>query len=178
MTEIFLVRHCQAAGQEREARLTQQGIEQAQQLAEFFAAVEIEHIVSSPYVRAVDSIKPTARKKGLSIHTDERLVERKLAGEPREDWRTCLRQTFGDLDLCFEGGESSRAAMLRAVAVCEERLRTVQGSVIMVSHGNLITLLLKYFDHSIGFEDWEQMTNPDVYRIWHEDGWKIERNWR
>ena len=36
---------------------------------------------------------------------------------------------------------------------------------LLVTHGNLMTLLLKHFDDRIGFAEWQQLTNPDVYRI-------------
>jgi 2,3-bisphosphoglycerate-dependent phosphoglycerate mutase len=36
---------------------------------------------------------------------------------------------------------------------------------LLVTHGNLMTLLLKHFDDQIGFAHWQQLTYPDVYRI-------------
>ena len=37
--------------------------------------------------------------------------------------------------------------------------------MLLVTHGNLMTLLLKQFDNRIGFPEWQQLTNPDIYRI-------------
>jgi len=37
MKRIYLVRHCKAAGQEPEAPLTEEGVTQAERLADFFA---------------------------------------------------------------------------------------------------------------------------------------------
>jgi len=28
-----------------------------------------------------------------------------------------------------------------------------------------MSLILRYFDESFGFNEWKEMTNPDVYRI-------------
>ena len=36
---------------------------------------------------------------------------------------------------------------------------------VLVTHGNLMTLLLKHFDPRIGFTEWQRLTNPDVYRV-------------
>ena len=36
---------------------------------------------------------------------------------------------------------------------------------LLVTHGNLMTLLLKHFDQRIGFVEWQRLTNPDVYRV-------------
>jgi broad specificity phosphatase PhoE len=38
-------------------------------------------------------------------------------------------------------------------------------ATLLVTHGNLMALLLKNFDDRIGFAEWQQLTNPDVYRI-------------
>jgi 2,3-bisphosphoglycerate-dependent phosphoglycerate mutase len=38
-------------------------------------------------------------------------------------------------------------------------------ATLLVTHGNLMTLLLKHFDDRIGFAEWQRLTNPDVYRI-------------
>jgi len=35
----------------------------------------------------------------------------------------------------------------------------------VVTHGKLLTLLLKHFDPGIGFADWQALANPDVFRI-------------
>lgn len=36
---------------------------------------------------------------------------------------------------------------------------------MVVTHGNLMTLLLRYFDERFGFEAWAALTNPDVYLV-------------
>jgi 2,3-bisphosphoglycerate-dependent phosphoglycerate mutase len=38
-------------------------------------------------------------------------------------------------------------------------------TTLLVTHGNLMTLLLKRFDDRIGCPEWQQLTNPDIYRI-------------
>ena len=35
----------------------------------------------------------------------------------------------------------------------------------IVTHGNLLALLLRHFDGRVGFAAWEALTNPDVYRV-------------
>lgn len=118
------------------------------------------------HVRAYQSIAPLAERLGLHIEIDERLTERVLASTPRVDWRERLAETFLDLDLYLEGGESSRTAMMRGVAVVSEVLQQAASTIVIVTHGNLMTLVLKYFDDRIGYAEWEQLSNPDVYRVY------------
>lgn len=164
---IYIVRHCQSSGQQPSAPLTTLGEAQAVLLADFFRDLQIERIVSSPFLRACQSITPLAEQLGITVEVDERLKERLLSTSmlPNDEWLKQFCQTFDDLDLCLPGGESSRTAMQRAVAVVNEILHSRTKVTLIVTHGNLMTLLLKHFDEQIGFAHWQSLTNPDVYRI-------------
>jgi 2,3-bisphosphoglycerate-dependent phosphoglycerate mutase len=175
---LYVVRHCQAEGQEPGARLTPDGVAQAIALAGFLAEAEIGRIVSSPYTRATQSVAPLAQRLGLEVELDVRLVERVLSSVSSPDWQDRLRDSFADLDLSFEGGESSRNAMQRAVAVVEDVRAHPAQTTLLVTHGNLLTLLLKHFDDSVGFADWRALTNPDVYRVVLARPATIDRMWR
>jgi 2,3-bisphosphoglycerate-dependent phosphoglycerate mutase len=162
---IYLVRHCKADGQEPDAPLTEEGRQQANRLAELLYAREIDCILSSPFVRTIDSITPLAKMLQRNVVTDERLAERILCGGNRPNWREMLRNTFDDLELCYEGGESSGAAMNRAMAVIGEVRDGLHSNIVITTHGNLMALLLKACGAHFGFEEWEALSNPDVYRL-------------
>lgn len=68
--------------------------------------------------------------------------------------------------------------MQRAAAVVEDALNHSAETTLLVTHGNLMTLLLKQFDASIGFADWSALTNPDVYRVVLTQPVEIQRIWR
>jgi 2,3-bisphosphoglycerate-dependent phosphoglycerate mutase len=162
---IYFVRHAKAGGQEFSAPLTEKGVEQAAKLVDFFATKPIEKVYSSPFKRAIDTIQPLADFKGLKVEKDDRLSERVLSGILLEDWQEKLKQSFDDFDLELEGGESHSAGMKRAVSIIEEVLASSNDHIILVSHGNLTTLLIRYFNESFGFDDLMEMTNPDVFEI-------------
>lgn len=181
---LYLVRHCQSSGQEPEAPLTALGHEQAEHLAAWLLPLGITRIVSSPYLRARQSVEPLARQLGLAVETDERLVERVLSTERLDDWRARLHAAWDDLDLALPGGESSRAATARGMAAVADALADSRQPVVVASHGNLISLLLHAFDGRPGFAAWEQLTNPDVFEVVHEPAtdqatarWQATRTW-
>ncbi|MRG86142.1 histidine phosphatase family protein [Salinibacillus xinjiangensis] len=163
--QIYLIRHCEAEGQPAESPLTSNGHKQAEMLADFFSNLSVDQIISSPYLRAKESVRPLADKKGLSLKVDERLHERILSTKNLPYWLPKLKETFVDLDLAFEGGESSRVATSRAIQVIEETLTEKYNSTLIVTHGNLLSLILKHFDSSFGFKEWKMLTNPDVFRL-------------
>jgi 2,3-bisphosphoglycerate-dependent phosphoglycerate mutase len=177
--ELYLVRHCKAAGQEPDSPLTTEGTGQATTLAQFLGRLPIDRIVSSPFVRARASIMPLARRLDLPIETDVRLAERVLAGpDPLPDWPDRLRASFTDPDLCLPGGESSRIAQTRGVAALRDILVHSAQHTVVVTHGNLLALLLQHFDSAYGFEAWQRLTNPDVFAVRvQEDAATVSRIW-
>ena len=77
-----------------------------------------------------------------------------------------LAETFNDLDLAFEGGESSNQAMNRIKDVADEILNSNNfKTTVIVTHGGIISLLLHHFDNSFGFDEWKRLSNPDVYLL-------------
>jgi len=183
MEQVYWVRHCKAEGQPPEARLTDLGWEQAKELGGFLVDRGIVRIVSSPFVRARESVVPLALRLGLEIEIDARFAERNV-GDLGVDWDAepekavaTFSQTFDDLDLCFPEGESSQVAMDRAIAGVKDTL-TGETPVVIASHGNLTTLMWKFYDASVGFAQWQALTNPDVLLLTFDgDTPTIERIW-
>lgn len=163
MKKIYLIRHCEAEGQPAEASLTNNGFQQADQLSKFFRDIPVDSIISSPYKRAVQTVEPLAKKRNLEIEKNELLTERVLSNQNLPDWLEKLKATFDELELKYEGGESSNEAMKRIVGVVEEVLNSSVQNTIIVTHGNLLSLLLKHYNHQFGFEDWRSLQNPDVF---------------
>jgi 2,3-bisphosphoglycerate-dependent phosphoglycerate mutase len=173
---VFIVRHCKAEGQPVEARLTEDGVRQAAALVDFFKGIEVDRIISSPFLRAIQSIEPLAKERNIEMAIDERLSERVLSTKSLPDWMDKLRETFSDLEMELEGGESSQNAMDRATAVVNGIFQEDAETTIIVTHGNLMALLIKSFDQEFGFEGWRKLSNPDVFLLSYNDkGTKIER---
>jgi 2,3-bisphosphoglycerate-dependent phosphoglycerate mutase len=164
MREIILLRHAAASGQEPDASLTGDGRRQAHQLAGLLSDYHVERVISSPFTRATASIAPLCDRAELRVETDDRLVERVLSGQPMRDWRDHLRRSFHDPDYCLEGGESARVAQARGIAVLESAVAS-GARCVLVTHGNLLTLMLNSIDAGVGFDIWSRLSNPDVFLI-------------
>ncbi|EZH65727.1 phosphoglycerate mutase [Bacillaceae bacterium JMAK1] len=176
---IYIVRHCEAQGQPPESQLTKQGFMQAEYLYEFFSKTSIDRIISSPYLRAIQSVKPISEKTKIKIEIDKRLSERTLSTMDLPDWLEKLKATFADLELKFEGGESSKEAMNRIVDVIDEVFKNESENTIIVTHGNLMSLLLKSYDNNFDFNCWKRLSNPDVFVLSYiNNEVTMERLWR
>lgn len=177
MSTFYLIRHCSATGQEPDAPLTEAGEQQALALADFFRDIPVDRIISSDYTRATASIAPLATSKQLTIETEPRLRERILSLEPRDDWFELLRHSFTDASFRVPGAESGQDATDRILSVIES-LDDVNGTTVLVTHGNLLALLLQHVDNRFDFDTWRNLSNPDVYRLKIVDNsWSVERAW-
>lgn len=161
--KIYLIRHCKAEGQPPEAKLTEVGVAQALELKEFLKPYDIKYITSSPYVRAVDTITPLSKEINIPVNIDERLKEKVLTSREVEDFTPLLQAAFVDMDLKYEGGESSKEAMARAIEALSDLLNREENNIAVVTHGELFSLIIKYFEPSFGYEGWKSLSNPDVY---------------
>jgi broad specificity phosphatase PhoE len=81
-TIVHLMRHGEVFNPDRVLygrlpgfRLSERGVEQAEQAAEFLAERDIGYLVASPLERAQQTAEPLAKRLDLAIATDERLIE-------------------------------------------------------------------------------------------------------
>ncbi len=185
MCRLILVRHCCAAGQSPGDTLTSEGFRQADSLADFLSNTPIDAVFSSEYRRARQTAEPLARRLGLVPQFDARLNERHLADDPIANWREIVRDSFDDPDLAGPGGESARQVLHRAWGALRQILDSDHRLPMVVTHGNLMALVMHSLDAGFGFEGWENLTNPDVYaledagqgrlifrRLWHTASWR------
>ena len=164
MPEVLLVRHAAATGQVSDAPLSEKGERQAEALAELLSVRKVERVICSPFLRAIQSVAPYCQRQNLEVEIEPRLVERVLSKHDLPEWRSELQRSFDDLDYCLETGESSRAAQSRGVAVLREALGAEQRCAL-ITHGNLLALLLNFMAPTFGFEGWSGLSNPDVYSV-------------
>lgn len=92
--------------------------------------------------------------------------ERQLGLTPDGDFNQIVRRTWQDPDFTYPEGESNRAAQVRGRAVLD-RIRTTNPgeNIVLCTHGNLLALMLQSFDPAIGFDFWQSLSMPDVYRL-------------
>lgn len=82
-TSLLVVRHTMAGerrqwkGDDRGRPLSKRGWRQAEALVDQLAPYAVTRIISSPYVRCVQTVEPLAAARGLSVEIDERLTEGK-----------------------------------------------------------------------------------------------------
>jgi len=125
---VFLVRHAGAGdredweGDDRRRPLTNKGWKQARGIAEQLEPRGVRRLISSPYLRCVQTLEPLAERLGLPIQKDDRLAEGAglaaldLAREAGEGAALC---THGDI--CSDVlGHLARKGVIKAAFEAEK----------------------------------------------------------
>ena len=172
---IYLVRHCRALGQEREAELSEIGMEQVPLITNALKNTWIEAIFTSPMKRAIDSIRPLADELKIPVFLEENLSEKILQVPSCDDWMEKVERSFLDHSVVFPWGESAKEAQDRWMEVLNKTLESTYDTICIVTHGAMMTLLLNYFDSKIGFEFYMNLENPDIYKLTIWDSVLLER---
>ena len=170
---FYLIRHAHAEWTPDEQRpLSTQGMVDAIGVADTLDAAPISHIYSSPYRRAIQTIKPLADRLRIAIEVMDDLRERAL-GRPKTaaSFVAAVEQTWRDPSFAHPGGEANQIAQERAVTVVKRLSEAHQGGqVVLSTHGNLLALLVNQFDARCGFDFWKALTMPDIYALHLELG--------
>jgi 2,3-bisphosphoglycerate-dependent phosphoglycerate mutase len=170
VTTLIIVRHAQSApdpaAPERDWPLSERGRRQAADLAPVLRELGVDALASSPFIRAVDTLRPFADAAGLAIAVDEDLRERSLGGWLPElaDVEEAIRRMHADLDFCLEGGETGRACITRFEAALARVVAANPGRTIAVgSHGGVIGHLLARQGEPLAGAFWRRIRNPHIF---------------
>ncbi len=182
--DVLLVRHAESIplgsagweGADDERPLTDAGRRAAEELADELEPYVITRVYSSPYRRAVETVEPTAERRGLPITVLADLRERRLTTTLRDDWLEVLRTAWDDPDYALEGAESGRDAQRRGIGVLDLlRVRHPDGGRLLLgSHGNLISLVLQALEPGVDADFHLAMPMPAIYHLEHDGaGWRV-----
>ncbi|WP_432360461.1 histidine phosphatase family protein [Sporosarcina sp. UB5] len=171
-TSIYMIRHAESPfvfGQERTRKLSPQGEEEARKVTALLNNKEIDLIVSSPYTRAIQTIEGISNAKNIEVKVFEELRERQLKGAyklPEEEIQQAIKKSFEDSDYKLSGGESVKDVQKRALPVIKDLLVKYAGKTIVIgTHGNVMTVIMNYFNNEFGYAFWLKTSKPDIYKL-------------
>lgn len=168
MTTIYLVRHAHStySTDERNRPLSTQGKQDAEALVSVFQNIAVDHVYTSLYKRARETVQPLAANRGLAVKEQPNFAERVLAPGALADFQEAVRFVWEHPDENPYGGESNQVATERVVASTIELLRTHQDEVLVIgTHGNIMALLMQHFDAQYDYAFWQTLPMPAVYRL-------------
>jgi len=168
ITNIYLVRHAHSAytPDELNRPLSSKGFEAAEKVTALLLEENINLIIASPYKRAIQTVEGLTKTLNLDIQIEEAFRERKLSENPVEDFENSIIRVWQDFTFTFEGGESGLEAQSRGVKSILRILREYSGKNIVVgTHGNIMVLIMNYFDNNYDYDFWTRLEMPDIYKL-------------
>ncbi|MGE7889769.1 histidine phosphatase family protein [Bacillus cereus] len=168
MTTIYFIRHAHSTytKEERELPLSEKGHCDAENVTSLLKDKHIDVVISSPYKRAIQTVQGIANTYNLSIQIEEDLRERLLSTELVADFNVAMQNVWKDWSFAYEGGESNDVAQRRAVICMQNILKKYEGKNIVIgTHGNIMVLIMNYFNSKYDFGFWKTLHMPDVYKL-------------
>lgn len=114
----------------------------------------------------METVTPLAKRIGLQIKRHDDLRERELPVVAPQQFEHVNKSTWDAPARAPSGGESNRAAQARGLAalhgIIEQRANE---HVVLATHGTLLTLMLNGLDATYGYEFWQRLSFPDIYRL-------------
>ena len=161
MTTVYFVRHAEPDYKnhnDMERPLTLKGKEDSKLVTDYLKEKEIEIVLSSPYVRAVQTVKDFADSYGHTITTDSDFRERKIDSDWIEDFNRFAEQQWKDFDYKLSDGESLREVQIRNVDALRQVIKEYPDKNIVIgSHGTALSTIINYFEPSFGFSHFQKI---------------------
>ncbi|TYS18623.1 histidine phosphatase family protein [Rossellomorea vietnamensis] len=168
VTAIYFVRHAHSVytPDELGRPLSEKGMEDTEKITEILAEEDIDVFLSSPYLRAAQTIEGAAEQYKKEIIHREGFKERTLSEVPASDFASAISRVWEDWTFSWEGGESNQEAQARGVDSLYKVLAEFkEKKVVIGTHGNIMVLIMNYFDKKYDFNFWKTLDMPDIYKL-------------
>lgn len=178
-TNLYFVRHAHSTytPDELERPLSELGLVDAERITQLLEQENIKVVISSSYRRAIQTVEGISKFIGSEIIIEDDFKERKLSEEPVADFNLAITKVWKDQSFSWEGGESNMNAQKRGVQATLKVLDKYKGKNIAVgTHGNLMVLIMNYFDKNYDFAFWKELDMPDIYKMTFDNKELIEVN--
>ncbi len=163
MTTIYFVRHALpdfTIKSDRERPLTDEGKKASFKVLEYLKDKNIDILLSSPYKRAIDTIKPFADSINKDIILIEDFRERKIDSCWIEDFETFSKNQWQDFSYKLTDGESLKEVQDRNINALKNILNTYNNKNIVIgTHGTALSTIINFYDPSFNYEKFVSIKN-------------------
>ena len=159
-------------GQDKERRLDSDGIIQAKSLTKKLLKNFDGQgctIISSPFLRAIQSIDEFAKELKVEIKTNFALEEIQIGKEDGLTKHEVIKKMWSNENYKSSTGHSHSqhiSKIKNEINKIIEDFYKSDESLVLISHGNSLGIILKNFlNVDFNFEKWKRMTMPDLYEL-------------
>ena len=157
MTTVYFVRHAEPDYNNHDdflRPLTDKGIKDRIKVTNYLMDKNIDVVLSSPYIRAVDTVAHFAKNAGLSVEKVNDFRERKIDSSWIEDFNTFCKMQWHDFNYKLEGGESLNEVQQRNIRALNDVLNKYQDKNIVIgTHGTALSTIINYYDNRFNYDN-------------------------
>ncbi|MDH5162437.1 histidine phosphatase family protein [Heyndrickxia oleronia] len=167
-TNLYFVRHAHStySPDEYNRPLSARGFTDVKQITHLLKEENIDLIISSPYLRAKQTVEGIAKLLDKEILIMDDFKERILSNKKLEEFQVAISRVWENPTYSWEGGESNLSAQKRGVKVTLEVVERFKGKNIVIgTHGNIMVLIMNHFNNKFDFPFWQQLDMPDIYKL-------------
>ena len=133
--------------------LSEKGLADCKLVTDFLSDKHIHAVLSSPYKRAVDTVRQFADSIDVEVITMDALRERRVDSEWIEDFDGFCKRQWSDFDYKLSDGESLGEVQSRNIAALRGILvEYADKNIVIGTHGTALSTIINYYDSSFGYE--------------------------
>jgi 2,3-bisphosphoglycerate-dependent phosphoglycerate mutase len=161
MTKVYFVRHAKpdfTVHDDFTRPLTEEGLNDSKKVTNFLLDKRITKIFSSPYKRAVDTVKDLADQLNLPIRLIDEFRERKIADKWIEDFHSFAKQQWSNFDYKLDSGESLSDVQKRNILALKEVLMDCKDETIVIGTlGTALSTMINYYQNNFLYEHFNRI---------------------
>ena len=163
MTNIYFVRHAEPDFNIKcdvSRPLTEKGKQDSIKVLDFFKDKNIDILLSSPYKRAIDTIKPFANHIQKDIELIDDFRERKIDDCWIEDFEKFSINQWENFNYKLNNGESLKEVQNRNIKALDTVLTLhTNKNIVIGSHGTSLSTIINFYNPSFKYGDFKKIKN-------------------
>lgn len=160
-TNVYFIRHAEPNYDNHDdmtRELSEKGLKDRVLVTEFLKDKQIDAVLSSPFKRAVDTVRDFAEKSGLEIEVVEDFRERRIDNCWIEDFKGFCKKQWEDFNYKLSDGECLQEVQARNIAALKDVIKRYEGKNLVVgSHGTALSTIINFYDKSFGYAQFEEI---------------------
>ena len=161
MTNIYFIRHAEPNFENRDdmtRELSAKGLKDRELVTKFLMDKQIDAVVSSPFKRAIDTVRDFADKNGMDITVIADFRERRVDSCWIEDFTSFSKKQWEDFTYKLSDGECLAEVQARNIAALNKLLDDYQDqNVVVGSHGTALSTIINYYDKTFGYDGFHEI---------------------
>lgn len=161
MTRIYFVRHAApdfGIKDDLIRPLTEQGLSDSKKVTEFLLNKNITKVYSSPYKRAIDTVKDFTDTLSLKINIIEDFRERKIDNVWIEDFDKFSKEQWSNFNYKLSNGESLNEVQQRNIKALENILmENKDENIVIGTHGTALSTIINYYDKNFDYNEFKRI---------------------